>query len=301
MKKIFLFIVSVLLIAQSFACDICGCSSGNYFLGPFPQFRSHFFGIRYSFRNYESKVKLDESQFSKDFYQSIELWGGVNVGRKWQVLAFAPYSFNRQKSDDGIRTSNGIGDISFIVNRKILDTRSNTDNGKMISQQLWVGGGVKLPTGKFSPDEVDIIADANNQPGSGSLDFIVNAMYTLHINDWGINSNVNYKINRNAQNFKFGNRFNTSAFVFHSFANSSGNTTVNPNLGIMYENVAANQLSKSIIPDTGGYAVLGAAGVDVNFAKIAVGCNAQLPVAQNLSNEQTKAKLRGMVHITFLF
>jgi len=162
------------------------------------------------------------------------------------------------------------------------------------------GGGAKLPTRKLSPDEVEIIPDANNQPGTGSLDFIVNAMYTFHINDWSINSNVNYKINEAAKDFRFGNRLNATAFVFHSFANSTGTTTFNSNAGLMYTGLGANKLTTAKIDATDGNALLAAAGVEVNFAKMAVGVNAQLPISQNLSDHQTKTNIQGMLPVTFL-
>ena len=301
MKRILLIAVLCFSIFQSNACDICGCSSGNYFLGPFPQFRTHFFGTRYSFRSFESRLKSDESQFSKDFYQTIELWGGVNIGKKWQLLAFAPYNINKQNSDDGTKTATGLGDISFIVNHKLLDKRNTDKNANMISQQLWVGGGVKFPTGKFSPEEADIIPDANNQAGTGSVDFIVNTMYTLHLNDWGVNSNINYKINRSAESFRFGNRLTTTAFVFRSFQNETGNTSLNPNLGVVYERLGANKMTSGKVADTGGNAFLASAGLEVNFAKIAIGMNTQLPIAQNLSNHQTRTNIRGALHVSFLF
>lgn len=257
--------------------------------------------MRYSFRTFESRLKSDETQFSKDFYQSVELWGGLNVGRKWEVLGFVPYNINKQRSDDDTRTTNGLGDISVIINRKLLDKRTTDNKERMISQQLWVGGGAKLPTGKFTPDATDIIPDANNQAGTGSVDFIVNAMYTLHINDWGINSNINYKVNGSAQNFRFGNRLNTTAFIFHSFQNKSGTSSINPNVGLLYEKLGANKMMNAKVDDTGGDALLAATGVEVNFAKIAVGVNAQLPISQDLSNKQTETKVRGMMHVTFLF
>src|SRR3954452_6197936 len=119
MKKLLIVFLLLLIIAPSFACDICGCSSGNYFLGPIPQFKKHFFGVRYSIRNYESRMTMDDEEFSKDFYQSAELWGGWNMGKKWQLLAFVPYNVNKQISDDGTSSGSGLGDISFIVNRKM--------------------------------------------------------------------------------------------------------------------------------------------------------------------------------------
>ena len=301
MKKLFTVGILLLMVAPVFACDICGCSSGNDFLGPFPQFKKHFFGVRYSIRNYESHMAMDGEEFSKDFYQSAELWGGWNIGKKWQVLVFVPFSVNKQTSDDGGKSTHGLGDMIFIVNRKVLDKRHTDDEGNRYSQQLWIGGGAKLPTGKFSPDELEIIPDANNQPGTGSVDFILNAMYTLHINDWGINSNVNYKINQPAKDFRFGNRFDASAFAFRSFANKRGTITLNPNAGLMFNHLDANTLTSYKIENTGGNALLGAIGLEMNFAKMAIGVNAQLPLSQNLSNHQTSPNLQGMMHVSFLF
>jgi hypothetical protein len=99
------------------------------------------------------------------------------------VLSFIPYNINKQSSDDGIKKSNGLIDISFIVNYDLLNTRKGDSHNNRISQQLWVGGGIKLPTGRFSVDTNDIIPTANNQAGTGSIDHILNAMYTYHISD----------------------------------------------------------------------------------------------------------------------
>jgi hypothetical protein len=299
MKKFLLLVLLTTITATSFACDICGCSSGNYFMGPFPQFRKHFVGLRYTFRTFTSHVAGSNEEFSKDFYQTTEIWGGINMSKKWQVLAFIPYSFNRQSSDEGIKRSNGISDITLLSNYKVVDTRKQDTRGNRVSQQLWVGAGVKMPTGKFAANPDDIIPDANNQPGSGSVDLVLNGMYTFHINDWGINSNLSYKINNEAKSFKFGNRFSSSAFAFHTF-NYGSKATINPNVGILYDNLQANHLNKEKVEDTGGYALLGAAGAEMNFNKIAIGLNTQLPIAQNLSNHQTKTNVRGMLHITFL-
>jgi hypothetical protein len=299
MKKNLLICFLIASINQTFACDICGCSSGNYFIGPFPQFRKHFFGTRYSFRSFHTHLANDATQFSNDFYQTIEFWGGYNISKKWQVLTFIPYNINRQSSDDGVKKNNGVGDISIIINYDLLNTRKGDKHDNRISQQLWIGGGIKIPTGKFSVDANDIVPTANNQAGSGSVDFILNAMYTYHINDWGINTNMNYKINRRADQFKFGNRFSSSAFVFHSISNPK--TTFNPNLGVLYENLSSNKLNKVKVDDTGGNALLASAGMEINFAKMAIGFNTQLPVTQSFSNNQTSTRVRGMAHVTFTF
>jgi hypothetical protein len=297
MRKILLTGILMLSLQDIFACDICGCSSGNYFIGPFPMFHRHFFGTRYTFRSFKSVVAGDPGQFSKDFYQTIELWGGWNFAKKWQVLAFVPYNINRQTSDDGVKKSNGLGDITVIVNYNLLNKQSVNKNGGSINQQLWIGGGLKIPTGKFSPDPNDIIPTASNQAGTGSKDCLLNAMYAITINKWGINSSMNYKINRKADGYRFGDRLSSSAFVFRSI--TSRNTIFNPNAGLLYENLQANKMDGVKVPDSGGNALLAAAGMEIGFKKLSIGFNAQLPVSQNFSNGQTTTKIRGMVHVTF--
>jgi hypothetical protein len=50
---------------------------------------------------------------------------------------------NRQTSDDGIKENNGPGDVSFIVNNDLLNTRKADKHQNRISHQLWAGGGPK--------------------------------------------------------------------------------------------------------------------------------------------------------------
>ncbi|MFZ1798339.1 MAG: hypothetical protein WAU24_00610 [Chitinophagaceae bacterium] len=299
MKKLILTGILFFTFTGLFACDICGCSAPGYFFGPFPQFKSHFYGVRYYFRSFNSQVKDDASQFSKDFYQTAEIWGGLNVGKKWQLMAFVPYNFNKQKSDDGTNSMNGIGDITLLANYKIINNSRQLKNGKNIRQQLMFGAGIKIPTGKFSADPDEIIAGANNQPGSGSVDVLLNSMYTLQINTWGVNGTVNYKINNSADQFRFGNTLNANLFAFKNITAKS--LIVSPNVGLMYENLQANKLENLKVADTGGNALLGAAGVEINMSKITFGVNVQLPIDQNLSDGQTKILTRGVANVTFAF
>jgi hypothetical protein len=300
MKNIVITISIILFSFTASACEICGCGVGNYYIGLLPQFSRSFIGIRYQFSSFHTNIKGDPTQYSKDLFQTAEVWGGYNIGKRWQVLAILPFNFIHQASDDGTFNANGIGDIAVLGNYKVFNHSSATAGKKLITQQLWMGAGIKLATGKFNidPNDPDLVALANTQVGSGSTDFMLNAMYNININRFGVNTSTRYKINTtNNDRYFFGNRFSANSIAYYAFTKAK--TTITPNLGLLYEHSEANKSASEKIAETGGYLLSTAAGVEVNFNKITVGCNAQLPLSQNFAGEQTNTKVKGMLHVTF--
>lgn len=302
MKKIF--IISIILVSSfaANACEICGCGLGNYYIGLMPQFSHRFFGLRYQFSSYSTRLADDPTQFSKDFYQTVELWSGWNIGKRWQVLAFVPFNFNHENSDEGITNSSGFGDLAVIGNYKVFNSVSKNSNGKVVSQQLWLGAGFKLPTGKFhiDPTDPDIAAAANTQIGSGSTDVMLNAMYNLHIAKFGVSTTATYKINTdNKDDYRFGNKLSANSFVYYSIPAPSAKAVITPNFGLQFQHSATNKLQASKVDLTGGNLLQAAAGVEISFNTMTIGLNTQLPIAQNFAKGQTKSKVKGMFHVTF--
>lgn len=300
MKKLFIITILVLSGAVSFACEICGCGGGNFYLGLLPGFRSKFIGARYHYMSYNTQLKSDATQYSHNFYNTAEIWGGINVGKRWQMLAFIPYHINKQIDDDGTANTHGIGDVTLLANYQLLHTIKTSENTAGTEQQLWIGGGIKAPTGKFDANVKDpntTIADVNAQLGTGSVDFLLNAMYNVRLGKWGVNNTVSYKENTAKNTYSFGNKFTAASIGYYRI--KSRTTTFLPNVGIMYENTAQNKLAGQKVATTGGYIATVSAGAEVSMRSITIGATAFAPLSQNYADGQTKLQWRSSVQVTF--
>ena len=301
MKKLYILSLLIFFTTGSFACEICGCGVGNFYMGLLPNFKTRFIGIRYSYLHYATQLNNDPSQFSNDFYRTAEIWGGWNIGNRWQLMGFIPYRFSKKNSDDGTKNIDGLGDITILANYSLLHSRKTTAANKTIEQQLWIGGGIKVATGAYhvdltAPDAN--IGDANSQLGTGSTDFLINAMYNISINKFGINTTISYKVNTgNQDRYQFGNRVTVNSLGYYRIRFKG--MAVSPNLGLLYEHAGINHYAKDVVDQTGGYLLNASGGVEVNFNKITVGVNTQIPVTQNFAEGQTASKLRGNMHISF--
>ena len=300
MKKTFLVITLVVITLYSYACEICGCSSSNFYTGLLPNFKHRFIGMRYSHMRLHTSLTNDTSQFSNNYYQTVELWSGWNIGKKWQLLTFIPYHFNKQIDDDGKTFTNGIGDISFLANYQLFYNSSVNLKDQLVEQELYIGAGIKLPTGKFNIDVNDpslTVADVNAQIGTGSTDLLLNALYNIKISNFGINALINYKYNTAREGYKFGNKLIAGSFLYYRFHHRG--MGISPNLGISYQHTSSNQLNTQKINYTGGYAITASIGAELTFKKMAIGCNFENPLKQDFAANQTILKNKAMIHISF--
>jgi hypothetical protein len=306
--------IAILLLAfNANACSICGCGGGNLYLGLYPNFDTKFIGVRYTYGDYRTVLKNDNSQFSNNTYHSYEIYSGFNLTKKWQVFTYIPYQVNYQISDDGRSLNQGVGDITILTNYQIYNYRKVVDDEKLITHKIWLGGGLKLKTGSFNIDTQDpttTLADVNAQMGTGSTDFILNARDVYQVENLGLATTANYKINtKNNQGYQFGNKFTFNTIAYYNL--NSKNTVVTPNIGLKYETVAGNKLDGSLINltegldigsyHTGGNAFSGIGGVEVNIKNVSFGLNIEAPIQQDFASGQVNLKWKGLFHITYGF
>lgn len=177
-----------------------------------------------------------------------------------------------------------------------------TLNSKLFVHSLWIGGGFKLPTGKYEPAERKESEDSPNnfQLGTASVDFTLNAMYDIRLMDVGLNTNISYKLNtRNKYDYQYGNKFTANLLAYYKLRPLK-DLSISPNAGILYE--TADKDKEQIAVDvSGGYTLMGTAGLELSFKQYAIGGNFQPVLSQELAGMKVKAGNRAMVHLTYLF
>lgn len=305
-KAIQIFILSIFIIiinqTNTLACEVCGCGNGGSFFGILPQSHKGFIGLRYSYKSYDSHLSSVNLKAREDFWKT-ELWARAYPFKKVQVLTFVPYLINQQtiqKTGKELHL-NGLGDVTALANYNIINTVNDTVNHRF-NHNLLVGGGVKLPTGKYKYDLLSEteVANANFQLGTGIIDFLLNLVYTIRHKDWGLNYDFSYKINtQNSDNYTFGNRLNTNLALLY-FQKINSDFTVIPNVGISFENAELDIKNKIRNTQTGGYSTFGSVGVESYYKNVSFGINYQKPIMQDLSGGELNANARLNLHFTVL-
>lgn len=213
MKKLFFVLAIILTSATSMACDICGCGVGSQYIGILPEFRKHIIGLRYRPNSMISHLGAGGATThltTRETYQTVEVWGGWNIGKKFRVMAIIPWHINSRTNNGITQSKNGLGDISATGFYQLINNRKQVFNQKLLIQSLWIGAGIKLPAGKYDVADKSTTAQSANlfQLGTGSIDYLLASMYDIRLQDAGLNVAMNYRINSlNKEKYGYGNKF----------------------------------------------------------------------------------------------
>ena len=306
MRKISLIILLILSQASIVeACDICGCGAGSAYLGILPEFNSRIIGLRYRYNAVQTHLGPEGTKTyltTEERYRTAEIWAGWNFGKRWRLMAYVPLSFNSKTSEEEKASKVGLGDAGVQAMFHLLN-RKGTFKERLLIQDLWIGAGIKLPTGKYAPANQESHQAAANlfQLGTGSFDFLATAMYDLRANDAGLNVSASYKMNTgNKYEYSYGNKWNMNAQLYYKFRIKKV-LTVAPNAGIGYERSARDLDEGYQVFNSGGAALFGTLGAELNYQKIAAGGNWQPPLSQDLAAGIIQVRNKIMVHIALVF
>ena len=104
--------------------------------------------------------------------------------------------------------SSGFGDVTLLGQYRFLNNQATRTEAAFLF-------GAKLPTGETGRiDALGELFDAEFQPGSGSLDFLLGAAFTQRFGAWSFDANVlGALVGRGTQDTKLGDRFLYNAAV----------------------------------------------------------------------------------------
>ena len=302
MKKVFAFIIIALALPLlSQACNICGCS---VYIGILPDFRKHVFGVRYRYSSLHSHVGIAGSgryYTTLEKFNTVEIWGAWNITSKIRIMGSVPYNFEQLNSAATTISKDGLGDIYALGYYKLFGNSHTQKSGKLLSQNLWFGVGIEIPTGKYDTLDKGKLNESTNfyQLGSGSTDVLFNVVYNITLQRTGLNVSSMYKINTvNKHAYEYGNKFDIHAQAFYKFS-IHHKVPVMPNIGIQFENLQRSTDNGHSIKSSGGNLLLGTIGIETNFKRVAIGANFQTPLQQNLVKGSVTSNNICMAHISF--
>ncbi|MDF0716403.1 transporter [Muricauda sp. 334s03] len=280
-------------------CDVCGCSGNGGSMGFGTGLNNNFIGLRYISQRYRSRDGIfANSPWIDENFNTVQLWTQLPIGKRFMVNAVLPYQFHsRDFADNSEQHINGLGDATVLGFYQIL--KQTPDSIKSIKPQhtLQLGGGVKMPTGRFDEENLEGSVNPSFQLGTGSWDYLLAVNYGANHRNWGMSLMANYTLkSKNDKEYRFGNQFNyaISTYKTYYFGNDFALT---PQIGLGGEYFKKNEEYGLKVHDTGGNAFFGKAGVEVNYRSLALGVSTMLPISQDLNGGKVEAKSRISVYM----
>lgn len=301
-KQLLLFWGTLFFLKSSFACDVCGCSSGNSFLGLLPIGKQNMAGIQLKYQQFDFAGTGQEvygRKMKTDQFQEQTLWFRTFLNPRIQLFGYLPYVQHTRIDESSKHQITSVGDLQFNGLYTIFNGR---DSVYKANRFTWLTGlGMKLPTGKYQQrDERKTQYAQNFQIGSGAWQLKWMNVLTLQHDNWGINNQTEVAINTtNELMYRRGNNI-TSAFSIFYWAQRKRASFL-PQLGIQLEKIGYARQSGEIELNTSGTLSLVQIGLDIYRKDWAIRGGIQRPVWQNRTAEMPAETIRLTVSVAKVF
>jgi hypothetical protein len=299
MRKIYALTACLLMSICSNACDVCGCAAGGSYFGILPMHQRHFLGTRYQYRSFKTQHIANDPNASIEQFHTFDLWGRFYPNPDWQIFGFVPYHFFEQNQNDNSLKNNGLGDITIITYYALLNTGDSIRH--RFRHNLYVGGGLKMPTGQsFLKEANGTSIHPNLQLGSGSWDFIISTNYTFRFGNQGFFTDLNARYNTaNTNDYRFGHRLNATLKYFHWWELREG--VVLPNIGTYSEWIGQDLEYKTRLGENAGMIHFASIGLDFYYKRLSINGLYQIPMIQKIGTGLVQAQHKWSLNFSFLF
>ncbi len=277
-------------------CDACGCSASGGGMGFNSLIATNFIGVRYFYQAYETKTgPYGNSPWADDTFNSISLQARFSPFKRVEFMAQTLYNYNQRSIFNDTEKISGIGDALVLGFYTILN--SMDQDSLFLNHKVNVGGGVKIPLGKFTP----INTDGNNpafQLGTGSWDYVAALEYTIKHKKLGLSNMLTYNYKtENKDRYQFGNQVNYGSAFFYSFYKA--NWIFMPQVGFSGETYKANRDYGYEVKNSAGDIFFGKLAFDVAYKNWSVSMNFFSPINQNLMNGNLVAENRFSIQLNY--
>lgn len=242
-----------------------------------------------------------EDQTHTETYSVLDVRGVYNFTTRLRVIGSLPLIQNeRLINGESQFTIQGLGD-PFVMGKYNLIRTNYTEMNKS-NHRLTLGGGVKIPLGKFDFTHNGDKVQHDIQAGTGTWDFLLSMDYIWKYNQAGVMFTTNYKINTHNKevDYMFGNTSNSALNIF--YAQEIKNIVVMPYLGGYMEHGNNDIEDKNYEENTGGSLLFGTGGLQFFYKNFQVEILYQHTLVNNLNGTlQLDTKNRYQVGLTYLF
>jgi len=297
-KRITLLTIFGMLFWQSAtACDACGCSISGNGMGILTAFRSNFIGLSWQRSTFQGLP--GHGGGGTDYFHTVELSARYHFTDRWKVLVNQPYRINQRKLEgetDGIQ---GLSDTRIVASYTILNRKKLGDETSLFFE---LGGGVKLPTGKYNPDLHETDLPENFNIGNGSWGYILQPNLVLNHKKSGLVFGGLYQYFGKTDNgYRFGSQLSTRLLAFNE-VKLSDKITLLPNAGLSAEWIVEDQFfNDKTVTGTGGSGVFANAGINLKSEKFLFGVTYAQPISQSYSHGEVEAKGRIACQFSYIF
>lgn len=239
----------LLLPTMAHACDVCGI-----FLSAQPHDRTSSVSTLWRFRHLEGTlaspallqapkhgghgvdgIELTGDDHYRELYQVLEVRADIWLGQRVALLASVPL-INNYRAVNGVISTDiyGVGDPFFIARYQVVNTKCLTEEERTV-HRLMLGAGAKLPVGRSDVRFLDQPVAVDMQPGTGTVDLLGAAEYTVRHGRNGAAVTVLARANQaNASGYRLGHGLSTTAEVLRRW-DLGDELRLMPSLGMYHE------------------------------------------------------------------
>ena len=293
MKPYLLALVLAALYISGFS-QACCCTGACTNYSILPNVDKNVVGMRYSFSSYNSTaysvsmMNMEGMNMSMmgpgnpaiENMHTLDIFGRFVLPKRFYISLFVPVHILEENSALGNSTTTGLGDVSALLQYAVFNTKKCSLSP--VKHQLRLGAGLKAPTGKFSMTPEGMFS-TDLQLGTGSFDFLLNAVYTLRYKQFGVNVTASYKKNlENSDQFRFGDKAKGGVSAFYLFKLPVG-ITLMPQVGVSYDYAFYNIWQSQTLSYTGGQYLIGNVGFDIYYKDVAFSASVSPPLMSLLN------------------